>query len=318
MFVKAWGSWPLVLELQAGQSLHWEFKTQAHDLQFAAHFHPAPEASSSASSKHAKPAPIVVSELTRLPRVDQILHSGCFSAPTSGTLNLLFDNSYSKLRGKNLLVRTTLLSNTQLASRSVVFGETRLTPLGAATIEGFREADEIFVVSLGFGQAFVHSSFVTQCPVEQPERSINDRCRVGVDLFFNNRIWESESFFQRDIERYPVFSLAYGSLGFLRALMTWDKGDIAQANHRLKQTRTLVSALLPQESALKSVGRFLARSQSAVLTPLQLEHTLIQAEAYLLQALLLFTEESYLSVVKAGLRIRSAWKLYELCDQVSS
>lgn len=46
-------------------------------------------------------------------------------------------------------------------------------------------------------------------------------CIKSVDLFFNNRIWESESFFQRDIEIHPIFSLAYGSLGFLRALMTW-------------------------------------------------------------------------------------------------
>ena len=91
------------------------------------------------------------------------------------------------------------------------------------------------------------------------------------------------------------------------------------ANDRLKQTRTFVTALLPEDSVAKSVGRFLARSSQATLDPLQLEHTLIQAESYLLQAMLLFTEESYLSVVKAGLRIRSAWKLYERCEaQIAS
>jgi len=98
----------------------------------------------------------------------------------------------------------------------------------------------------------------------------------------------------------------------LRAL--GDKADMAEANHRLKQTRTLVSSLLPQVSTLKSAVRFLSRSSAPELSVEQLELTLIQAESYLLQAFLLFTEESYLCYVKAGLKIRSAWKLYERCE----
>ena len=95
--------------------------------------------------------------------------------------------------------------------------------------------------------------------------------------------------------------------------MSLSQDDIAEANVRLKHTRNFVTALLPSESALTSVGRFLARSSGPQLTPQQLEYTVLQAEAYLLQAMLLFTEESYLSYVKAGLRIRSAFKLYERC-----
>lgn len=93
-----------------------------------------------------------------------------------------------------------------------------------------------------------------------------------------------------------------------------DKSDISEANSRLKQTRRFVSALLPTESALKSVGRFFSRASTPTMTPQQVEYTIIQAESYLLQAMLLFTEESYLAYIKAGLRIRSAWKLYEKCE----
>jgi hypothetical protein len=139
-------------------------------------------------------------------------------------------------------------------------------------------------------------------------RADSARALAGVDL--------AENFFRKDVEKAAVFSLAYGSLGFLRALMTWDKNDIAEANARLKQTRHFVSALLPAVSTIKSVGRFLSRSSGPALTEEQVENTLLQAEAYLLQAMLLFTEENYLSYVRAGLKIRSAWKLYEKCESV--
>lgn len=67
---------------------------------------------------------------------------------------------------------------------------------------------------------------------------------------------------------------------------------------------------------MKSVGRFLSRSSGPTLSKAELECTLLQAEAYLLQAMLLFTDESYMSFIKAGLKIRSAWKLYQKCESI--
>ena len=307
-YVKAWGNFLLPVKLQRGERVKWQWKTQAHDLQFGVTFLPAAAA---AERKNANA--IIVQPIVRVPKPEQLVQFGSYIAMENGALLLNFDNTYSKLRGKNLLYRIAVTS-AESDHDAVPLGELRETIYGRATVEGVRKEDSIYSCRLPYGQGYFNASTLLAGKVGTP-RTVNQRCMVGVDLFFNNHVAESEAFFQPEVEKFPVFSLAYGSLGFLRALMTWDKDDIASANLRLKQTRNFVSALLPQVSTMKSVGRFLARSSGPQLTVEQLELTLIQAEAYLLQAMLLFTEESYMSYIKAGLRIRSAWKLYERCDE---
>jgi hypothetical protein len=226
VYVKAWGSFTLPLRLERGQFAQWEWRTQAHDLQFSATFQPdAPEAAAAAGAgskmKKAKaPAPIVVAVLTRVAKADQILQHGNYTAVDSGgTLTLHFDNTYSKMRGKNLSYKTRVGDASEDAS-ALPFGEIRRTPYGEATIEGLRESDGIYTVALPYGSGYFNASTLLSSPLSLPLRTVNQRCNVGVDLFFNNRVWESESFFKREVDRHPQFSLAYGSLGFLRALMT--------------------------------------------------------------------------------------------------
>jgi len=325
VYVKAWGSLPVTARLEAGQVAKWEWRTQAHDIQFSATFQPdaADDGAAAAKGKKAKPpAAIIVHASSRVAHADQILQHGQFAADAqtgSGVLTLHWDNSYSKLRGKNLSYKLVVLSAASASASALPLGALRMTPFGPGTIEGLREEEGIYVVGLvGGTTAYLNAETILAAPLVpgKQERTTNERCNVGVDLFFNNRVWDAEAFFKREVDRHPQFSLAYGSLGFLRALMTWQKADIAEANHRLKHTRSFVSALLPQESTLVSMGRFLSGRNGGALTPQQLEHTLLQAEAYLLQAMLLFTEESMVSYVKAGLRIRAAWKLYQRCQEV--
>ena len=250
-YVKAWGEWCLPLELTPGQTAMWEWRTQAHDLQFSATFHPHAAAAEAhhghghghghASGSHKKKKHnrkhsksvehIVVHALTRVAKADQLLQHGSFTAPADGaggTLTLLFDNTYSKMRGKNLLYKLSVLggaigSGAGNATAAIVpFGEVRMTPLGPAVVEGMREDAEtgaqIYTVSLPFGAGYFNAA--TLLSSRALPSTVNQRCLVGVEMFFNNRYEEAEAFFSKDVEKYPQFSLAYGSLGFLRALMT--------------------------------------------------------------------------------------------------
>lgn len=282
--------------------------------------------SSSSSNKSKKgsklfePPPIIISPATRITDT-QSIQTGTYLCPSnipSGVLYLHFDNTYSKLRGKTLHYSYRVFREDEIGKTIILLGERYHTPYGIATVEGKRPSEDIYIVRLEYGIGYFHRS--TFQSVVTPAKSINQRCYVGVQLFFNNRIQEAEQFFGGEIERYPIFSLAYSSMGFLRALMTWERVDIDMANSRLKQTRHLVNHLLPPDASIfSSITRFVTGAQAPVLSNKDLELSLIKAECYLLEACLLLSEESMLSYVKAGLKIRSAWKLYEKCwNQVNT
>jgi hypothetical protein len=51
------------------------------------------------------------------------------------------------------------------------------------------------------------------------------------------------------------------------------------------------------------------------MTALQLDATVVSAEAHLLQSLLYLMDESKIGFVKCAMTVRSGWKLYERCDE---
>lgn len=180
VYVKAWGSFTLPCPLRAHESAYWEFRTEAHDIAFGVEFN-AGEST----------APMTVLPNNRIAKPDQILQHGSYQATTDGTLVLHWDNTYSKLRGKNLLYRVTVTTPDQNL-HAIPFGEIRLTPYGPAVIEGLREEDGIYIVSLPFGSGYFSSATLLASEAMGEPRSINQRCIIGVNMFFNNRVWEAE------------------------------------------------------------------------------------------------------------------------------
>ncbi len=118
---------------------------------------------------------------------------------------------------------------------------------------------------------------------------INERAMYGVDLFFNNRFKEAEDFFKCDMHQYPVFALAYGAIGFVRAMMTWEKPAMKEASDRMQASKDLAAACVPVESTFG----WLVGSKSAPMNRVQMEMTLIMAEASTLGAIMLLTDEKY-------------------------
>jgi len=356
VYVKARGSFLQNLDIEkAGEIVIWEWKTAAHDIAFQVYFTPAASTaatataiataatsaapsssrfsiSSSSKSRLPKSASfsnssnIIVVPHSRIDKADQLLQHGSYTATGPGTIYLVWDNSYSWIQGKNLSYMLAL-SDAATERTNLPYGVTRATMYGPAVIEGRRESDGIYLCRLPYGRAYLDAETLLAGP-DIGANSVNERCIVGVDLFFNNRVKESEDFFKKEMKKFPMFALAYGSLAFLKGVMTWQKEDLLEAASKLKDARHFVEALLPKEDSMaQSLTKFVTRqsSQSNVnnhdgsinnmtMSVTDLEHTLIAAETYILQANLLFTEESLISLMKAGLKIRSSWKLYEKCD----
>ncbi len=56
-------------------------------------------------------------------------------------------------------------------------------------------------------------------------------------------------------------------------------------------------------------------SAAASMSPIQLDATVIAAEAHLLQAMLHLMDESKIGFIKCAMTVRSGWKLYQRCDE---
>lgn len=123
--------------------------------------------------------------------------SGTWAATTSGTLVFEFDNTFSLLSGKEV---TLALNREDLPSDSSKYSPaTTIDPLDSYLM--------------------------------------NRLCMRGMELFFSNRFLDAEEFFRMEHLRVPIFSLAYSSVAFMRALMTFAPDDIVIAQKRLSATQ---------------------------------------------------------------------------------
>ena len=86
--------------------------------------------------------------------------------------------------------------------------------------------------------------------------------------------------------------------------MTWERDHLDEARNRLEHTSHFAGTFMPPaEGALTGLGRSVVGwGQGRVLTSHELYHTLISAEATILTALVMLTEEQMMSFVKTGPR----------------
>jgi hypothetical protein len=227
-----------------------------------------------------------------------------------GTLEFTFDNAFSMLRSKIVLLS---LSKT-------------------AIDEEAKRAAASYDLDVASGSA-----------------ALNALAIHGITLYFTNRFTASERAFQYDRTRVPVYALSWATIAWTRALLTLEPGAIEEARGRLAFTQSLCETYMPSDNSLLSniksslggggggdttvalgakpdtaaLAAALAASGGApsgspsekALTPLQLEAQLLYAEATLLSSLLFLVEESVLSLLKCGMAVRSGWRLYQQVDK---
>ena len=292
-----------------GQYIKWHFKLDAHDIHFSLTFHPA------TSAQH---------PLTVLP--DASVHTGDERAASSythmssvqGVLTFVFSNAHSAFRSKQLHYQIT-----SLPAYPIPVGLTLQTPLGPTIIIAAATPASLYSCLLPYGHASLHSTYLlpyyppsarsAHTAGHESSASINSRCMVGVWLFFTNQLDESEEFFRSQIASHAMFAISYACVGFLRALMTWEAADMAEANKRLEACRLMVQGEVPSEGRLGGLTRLFV--SAGELNNKQLEATLMTAETLILQAILLLVEENVMSFIQAGLKIRTSHRLFDRCYQ---
>ncbi|KXS12829.1 hypothetical protein M427DRAFT_157049 [Gonapodya prolifera JEL478] len=140
----------------------------------------------------------------------------------------------------------------------------------------------------------------------------------AVDLFLNSRFQEAEDFLRPKFGMNLYYTLGTSCLTFLKAALTWDPMDVAQASEALKTSIALSNRLRKRSNAisnvLSSVHNFVRPGEGLAfneMTPLQKHAELVHAEAYLLKAILsLVTDSNLVAFVREGISIRNSYGVY--------
>eukprot|EP01060_Flectonema_neradi_P040137 TRINITY_DN904_c0_g1_i1.p1 TRINITY_DN904_c0_g1~~TRINITY_DN904_c0_g1_i1.p1 ORF type:complete len:720 (+),score=112.27 TRINITY_DN904_c0_g1_i1:38-2197(+) len=126
----------------------------------------------------------------------------------------------------------------------------------------------------------------------------------GVDLFMNNEYAKAEKLFESHSQD-PVGAVAWGTIAFLRALMSFAPRDMKEARRRLNRACNVASQIHPPQGIKNSLKSLIG--QSKPLLNYQLRCKIAATEAMLLKSILLLTEDSIMSFMRAGIGLRRGY-----------
>lgn len=152
-------------------------------------------------------------------------------------------------------------------------------------------------------------------PSESVDVSAEDAME-GIRLFFTNKFDDAETHFSRGKDAIPIFAVGFGFVSFVKAMMTFERSDIREALSRLNHAERLASYFTKEEGRLKRMAKFMIGMKRKQVDSESLAARVIVAESKLLSSVMLMLNEKLTSFIKAGLRLRNAWKGFQQCADV--
>jgi hypothetical protein len=176
----------------------------------------------------------------------------------------------------------------------------------------------------------------------------------GMNLFFRNQFKEAETLFAAHYCQDSLVASAYGTLGTIRALLSMEQVDVDEACQRLLfassfalqvsppervMTKTIAAVSNTVSSALSKAsglfGRWGSKNNAVgdsagtptevpsspattnknTLSAAQFRAEVVHAESEVLRATLLLLQDSFSSIVKAGLALRRSYNTYARLEQ---
>ncbi|KAK9497802.1 hypothetical protein O3M35_003724 [Rhynocoris fuscipes] len=142
--------------------------------------------------------------------------------------------------------------------------------------------------------------------------------KLAVNLFFNNKFDEARSILSPWVGKSMYHTVGDSVFQFLQAMLTFDQEAVTKASQSLKCCISLCNYYRRKQSFSESLGKMMVkRTNYDHLSPEQVHAELCYAEALLLKALLAFIEdETLVSFIKAGLKIRTCFNSYKECSNI--
>ncbi|XP_046845463.1 tetratricopeptide repeat protein 39B-like [Xenia sp. Carnegie-2017] len=137
---------------------------------------------------------------------------------------------------------------------------------------------------------------------------------VALNLCLANKFSQAREQLRPWAKESMYHALGYGTIMSLQALMTFDKVLIDDAGQSIKSALQVCERFRRKQSWSESLTSFLWKPSYENATEEELHAELCYAECLLQRAILNFVEdESLLSFVKGGLKIRSSYHTYKVC-----
>lgn len=142
--------------------------------------------------------------------------------------------------------------------------------------------------------------------------------RVAIQMFLNNNFDDARNIVQPLADRSIYHALGYGVFMYLKAVMTFEEKHIEEASTVLSQACETIGRFRRKSGGIvDSLGRMLRKADYDSYTESELHAELCFAEVLLLKAVLTLCEdETLVSFVKAGLKVRTCYQSFRECWSV--
>ncbi|KAJ1519416.1 hypothetical protein ONE63_004708 [Megalurothrips usitatus] len=148
------------------------------------------------------------------------------------------------------------------------------------------------------------------------ESSLID-ARKSINYFFNNQFDEARLTLKAFQDTSLYHSLGSSVFCFLEAVLTFRTKHIKAASAALKTCVSVCEQHRRKNTMYETIGKMVKRPNYNSYTPMEIHAELCYAEALLLKSILTFVEdETLVTFLKAGLKIRSCFNSYKECAEI--
>ncbi|XP_070169153.1 tetratricopeptide repeat protein 39B [Polyergus mexicanus] len=138
--------------------------------------------------------------------------------------------------------------------------------------------------------------------------------KKAIHCFFNNDFDQARKILEPWADTSMYHSLGTSVFAFLEAILTFEQKHIEKASETLKQCMSVCSKHRKHTTITQNIGKIVKRINYDAYTNEEVHAELCYAESLLLKSMLTFVEdETLVSFVKAGLKIRTCFLSYKEC-----
>lgn len=139
-------------------------------------------------------------------------------------------------------------------------------------------------------------------------------CNTALEYFLNNRFADALALLKPWKDQSMYHAMGYSSILVMQAGMTFEVKDMDLAMASLRDSLQTCQRFRKKAGLVETFTNFWYRQPSDNLTEEELHAELCYAEVLLQKAALTFLDESLISFIKGGMRIRNSYQIYKDCQ----
>uniref|UniRef100_A0A3Q3W8E5 Tetratricopeptide repeat protein 39B n=1 Tax=Mola mola TaxID=94237 RepID=A0A3Q3W8E5_MOLML len=149
------------------------------------------------------------------------------------------------------------------------------------------------------------------------ESALKD-CSTALELFLNNRFADALALLKPWKNESMYHAMGYSSILVMQAGMTFDPKDINTAMTSLRESLQTCQRFRKKTGIMETISNLWYRQPVNNSTEEEMHAELCYAEVLLQKAALTFLDESLISFIKGGMKIRNSYQIYKDCQALAS